>query len=259
MNMTGKILIALPFFSHSVADEIEGLQKIGKTSSVKKGDEFDLKKVDSFNVIVSGAFGIESSGKNDTVYLKPGSFFGPLPFTENRPAGRIRALVDSTLFVFGIEDLYKFFLVSYKFLRGYLKIITRMGYSLSEVGRKYSGGKSKIITVYSRSHQSGKSFLSSLIALSLKKDAKTVVLDMSISADSIFNFFEKKITAPLSQRSGEEKGFEGILNEWIVPVNENLDLINIAFGSKVKVNPDIVSPLLFILSKEYRYVVIDCS
>ena len=42
-------------------------------------------------------------------------------------------------------------------------------------------------------------------------------------------------------------------------MDDGLDLVNVAFGSKVKVNPDILSPLLFMLSKEYRYIVIDCG
>jgi hypothetical protein len=259
MTATDKILSSLPLFRHSLAGEIKELQRIGSLSFAKKGDELDLKKADSFNIIVNGMFRMEPPGKSDSLFLTPGSFFGPLPFTEIRQAGRIKALVDSTLLNFNLEDMYRFFLMSFKFLRGYLKIISRIGLGFSDVGRKYAGGKSKIITVYGRSPQSGKSYLSSLIALSLKRKEKTVVLDMSVTGYSVFNFFEKKITTPLSQRSDEEKGFEGIINEWIVPVDANLDCINVVFGSKVKVNPDIVSPLLFILSREYRFIVIDCS
>jgi hypothetical protein len=160
---------------------------------------------------------------------------------------------------FNLEDMYRFFLTSFKFLRGYLKIISRIGLNISDVGRKYAGGKSKIITVYGRSPRSGKTYLSSLIALSLKSVGKTVVLDMSVAGYSIFDFFGKKITPPLSQRLDEKTAFERIINEWIVPVDANLDCINVAFGSKVRVNPDIISPLIFILSREYRYIVIDCS
>jgi predicted acylesterase/phospholipase RssA len=259
MDITGKILTALPLFRHCLTEEIIALQKIGNLASVKKGHEFDLKKINSFNVIVSGIFEIESMGKTDVVYLAPGSFFGTVPFTESRVTGKIKALVDSTLLIFKLEDMYKFFLMSYKCLRGYLKVTSRMGFDISEIGIKYFGGKSKIITVYGPSRESGKSLLASLLTISLKKDGKTVLLDTCISGNSIFNYFEKKITAPLSQRSVDGSGYEQIINEWIVPVDESLDLINITFGSKVKANPDILSPLLFILSKEYKYIVIDSS
>ena len=259
MDITGKILTTLPLFRHCLTEEITALQKIGNLASVKKGHEFDLKKINSFNVIVSGIFEIESMGKTDVVYLAPGSFFGTIPFTESRLTGKIKALVDSTLLIFKLEDMYKFFLMSYKCLRGYLKVTSRMGFDISEIGIKYFGGKSKIITVYSPSRESGKSLLASLFAISLKKNGKTVLLDTCISGNSIFNFFEKKITAPLSQRSVDGTGYEQIINEWIVPVDESLDLINITFGSKIKANPDILSPLLFILSKEYKYIVIDSS
>jgi predicted acylesterase/phospholipase RssA len=161
--------------------------------------------------------------------------------------------------IFKIEDLYKFFLMSYKCLRGYLKIAGRMGFDISEVGRKYFGGNNKIITVCSPSRGSGKSLLASLIALSLKREGKTVLLDACIAGNSIFNFFEKKITSPLSQRSVDGSGLDEMVGERIVPVDESLDLINATFGSKVKINPDIISPFLFILSKEYKYIVIDTS
>jgi predicted acylesterase/phospholipase RssA len=259
MNATGKLLASLPLFSHCLADEIDSLQKIGDPASVKKGHNFDLRKINSFNVISGGMFEIEAMAKTDAIFLAPGSFFGTLPFTERRQAGKIKALADSTILIFRLEDLYKFFLKSYKCLRGYLKIAGRMGFEVSGTGGKYFGTKSKIITVCAPGRGAGKSFLASLLALSLCKGGKTVVLDACLTGNSIFNFFEKKITTPLSQRSAEGTGLEQMINEWIVPAERDLDLINITFGSKVKADPDILSPLLFILSKGYTYIVIDSS
>lgn len=259
MNPTGKILARVPLFRHCLQDEIGQLQKLGKSAMINRGHLFDLKKVNSLNVVVDGIFEIESAGKTDVVYLASGSFFGAVPFTENRQSGKVRALVDSTLIIFSIEDLYRFFLMSYKCLRGYLKIVGRLGFEVSESGSRYFGSSTRIIMIYSSIPGSGKSFLASLCAASLKRSGKTVVLDMSFSGNSVFNFFGKKAAAPLSHRMEDGPAFEGIINERLERVDQSLDLINVAFGSKVKVNVEILSPLLFMLSKEYRYVVIDCG
>ena len=112
---------------------------------------------------------------------------------------------------------------------------------------------------YSSLPGAGKSLLASLMGVSLKGAGKTVILDLSYAGNSVFNFFEKKITAPLSHRAEDGPSFEEIIRGRIEPVDEGLDLVNVAFGSKVKVNPDILSPLLFMLSKEYRFIVIDCG
>ncbi len=259
MNVTGNILANIPIFRHCLDDEIRQLRTIGKAVAVQQGHQFDMKKINSFYIVLGGIFEIESMGKTDVVYLAPGSFFGTIPFTENRQTGKVRALVDSSLIIFSVEDLYRFFLMSYKCLRGYLKTIGRMGFEVSEIGEKYFGGSSSVITVYSPFPQSGTSFMAALLGVSLKKSGRTVVLDMSFSGSSIFNCFEKKAAAPLSHRTDDSPAFERIINERVERVDENLDLLNVTFGSKVKVNPGILSPLLFMLSKEYRYIVIDCG
>ena len=258
MNAIRNILSSLPLFRHCLEDEIAALQRIGKLAAVRKGHQFDLKKINAFNIIVGGIFEIESMGKTDVVHLAPGSFFGAIPFTENRQTGKIRALVDSTLLMFRAEDMYRFFLMSYKCLRGYLKIADRLGFDISDVGKKYFGGNSKIITVYGPAPGSGKTLLASILAHSLSADGKTALLDVSTAGNSLFNVFEKKVTSPLAQRGGDDSSFDRIIGEWTVPVDDNLHLLNVAYGSKVTVNPGIISPLLFMLSKEYRYIVLDC-
>lgn len=259
MNISGNILSNIPIFRHCLNDEIEQLRLIGKPVSVGQGHELDLKKINSFYIVLSGIFEIESMGKTDVVYLAPGSFFGTIPFTENRQTGRVRALVDSSLMIFSVEDLYRFFLMSYKCLRGYLKTIGRMGFEVSEIGRKYFGVSSRVIAVYSPFPQSGRSFMAALLGASLGKSGRTVVLDLSFAGGSIFNYFEKKATAPLSHRTEDSPAFERIISERMERVDDGLDLLNVTFGSKVKADPGILSPLLFMLSREYRYIVIDCG
>ncbi len=259
MRASSATLSSIPLFRHFLDDEIARLQGIGRIASIKTGQQFDMKKVNSFNVVLSGSFEIESLGKTDVVYLAPGSFFGAVPFTDTRQAGKVRALVDSTLIMFGVEDMYRFFLMSYRCLRGYLKIIARMGLDVSEIGKDYFGGNTRIVTVYGPSPGSGKSFLASLLGAALRRSGKTLIMDLSFSGESLFNNFEKKVSAPLSHRMADGPALERMIAERMERVDDSLDLVNVAYGSRVRVNPDIISPLLFILSREYRHIVIDCG
>jgi hypothetical protein len=69
----------------------------------------------------------------------------------------------------------------------------------------------------------------------------------------------RKITPPLSEREQEITFQEEFINERIEKINEHYDILNVTYGSKVKTNPDIISPLLLLLSKNYNYIVIDLS
>ncbi|MCP4130716.1 MAG: hypothetical protein GY754_07020 [bacterium] len=263
MDIIKKIIHEIPLFRHCSGEEIAWLRQIGKLSAIKKGQIFDVKKGNSFNIIINGIFEIEAPGHTDIVYLAPGSFFGSIPFSDNKHSGTIKALMESTLMIFDEGDMYKFFLASYKGLRGYIKIIERMGFEISGVGKKYFGNNSKILSIYSPDKESGKSFFASLLALSLSTETggnnKTIVLDLSYQGNSIFNFFEKKVSSPLSHKKAGSSPPEKMINERIEHIHENLDLLNISFGSKVKVDPAILSPILFILSKEYKYIILDIS
>ncbi|TFH43844.1 MAG: cyclic nucleotide-binding domain-containing protein, partial [Chrysiogenales bacterium] len=241
MRASSATLSSIPLFRHFLDDEIARLQGIGRIASIKTGQQFDMKKVNSFNVVLSGSFEIESLGKTDVVYLAPGSFFGAVPFTDTRQAGKVRALVDSTLIMFGVEDMYRFFLMSYRCLRGYLKIIARMGLDVSEIGKDYFGGNTRIVTVYGPSPGSGKSFLASLLGAALRRSGKTLIMDLSFSGESLFNHFEKKVSAPLSHRMADGPALERMIAERMERVDDSLDLVNVAYGSRVRVNPDIIS------------------
>ena len=91
------------------------------------------------------------------------------------------------------------------------------------------------------------------------KGEKTLILDLSYQGQSVYDLFGMKITSPISQKQQDSSSFEQMLPERIVKIDDNLHLFNISFGSKVKVAPEIISPILFFLSKEYRYIICDCS
>ena len=137
MDIVRKLLRDIPLFRHCSDDEIGHLQKIARLASVKKGQKFDLKKTTSLNVVVYGLFEIETFAGSDVVHCAAGSFFGAIPLTGNRQRGTVRAMVDSSLLIMNEEDIYRFFLLSFKGLRGYQRAIRRAGFDISSAGEEF--------------------------------------------------------------------------------------------------------------------------
>ncbi len=259
MDHYTRILGTVPLFRHCTDRELSVLQKIGRFSSIRKGQTFDMKKISSFNVILDGVFEIEALGRTDIVYLAPGSFFGNVPFTENRLRGTIRAMVDSSLLLFPVEDLYRFFFISFKCLRGFIRIAERMGFELSGIAGRFTGSVTSVTSVFSMERGSGKTLLASALGIALGEKGRTIILDMSYGGESVFTLFEKKITSPISQKMEDDGSARAMVEDRVERVSDTLDLLNISHGSKVKVQGDILQPLLFVLSQDYRFVVMDVS
>lgn len=258
MEKVRELLRAIPFLSHFNHEEHELFFKTGRVSSLKSGQYVDLKKSSSLNIVIRGMFEIETIGNRDVVYLSPGSFFGFLPFSDNRIKGNVRALTEAELFIIAEEDFYRFFLKSHKALRGYLRMIVNMGFEINEPGRKYSSLRSKLVTVYSASSGSGKSYLASLLSFALSGE-KVILLDLSYNGKTVFDFFNERITVPLSVKDSTEGGEESVINDRIVKHSENIHLLNISFSSMVKTDPEILKPVILFLSRQYKYIVADLS
>jgi len=258
MEKVRELLRTVPFLVHLNHEEHELFFKTGRISSLKPGQNVDLKKSSSLSIVVRGIFEIEAIGNRDVVYLSPGSFFGFLPFAENRIKGNVRALTDAEIFIINEDDFYRFFLKSHKALRGYLRMISNMGFDVNEPGRNYSALRSKLITVYSPSSGSGKSYLSSLLSLALSGE-KVILLDLSYGGKTVFDYFNERITVPLSVKDSTEDGAESVINDRIIKHSDNIHLLNISFSSRVKTDPEILKPVLLYLSREYKYIVADLS
>ncbi len=254
-----QIIRSNPLFRYIPEKELPGLLKIVKTTSLKKGQLFDVKKNNSLNIIIDGIFEIEASGRSDIVYLSPGSFFGNLPFSDNRHRGAVKALTDSIIAVMDADELVKFFFTSIKTLRGYLRIIEKFGFGLSGFGLDFNMTKSRIISVFSIDPLSGKTFLSSALGSVLAKNGKTVILDLSYNGETVFNYFGSRIYPPLSQKETGALDSEKFLTDRIVEVGNGISLLNISHDSKVRVNPEILQAIILILSKKYKYIILDIS
>lgn len=259
MKIADKILSELPIFRHLTRAEVDSLKSIGALSRVKKGSSVDLKKLNTFNVVINGLFEIEALGKTDIVYLAPGSFFGHIPFTGISLKGRVRAMLDTTMIIFKPDDIYRFFIANYGAMRGYINTISRMGLALSGAASEYAANRARVISVTSAVSGAGVSTAAAAVSSSLAGRGRTAVIDLSYTGKSVFDCFDRKITAPFSHRRDNEPVNEDFISDRIVSVHEKLDIMNLSFSSKVKVDPALLSPLMFVLSKRYDYIVFDVS
>lgn len=258
MNPFDTIRKNIPFLKHLNADEADFFFRSGRIISVKKGQYAELKKSSSLNIVISGIFEVETIGNAEVVYFTSGSFFGFLPFIENRKRGNIRALLDSTIFVIQEEDLYRFFLKYHKALRGYIRMITSLGFDINETGRKYFDLKGRVISVFGQKSGSGKSYLASSLGLALSGE-DTVLLDLSYSGTSLSDILGMERTAPISEKDSEAGRAESAINGNLLHVKDNLYVLNISFSSRVRTDASIIGLVLFLLSRRFRYIIADIS
>ena len=258
MNPFETIRRTVPFLKHLNSEEAELFFRSGRVVTVKSGQYAELKKTSSLNIVISGIFEVETIGNVEVVYFTSGSFFGSLPFVETRKRGNVRALLDSTIFVIHEEDIYRFFTKYHKALRGYIRMITSMGFDMTETGRSYFNIKGRVVSVFGLGQGSGKTLLASTLGLALS-EADTVVLDISYSGKSLFDVFQRRLTAPVSEKDQAEVETGSLIADRLVHVKDNLYLLNLTYSSRVRIDPSIIGPLLFLLSKRFRYIIADLS
>jgi hypothetical protein len=258
MNIT-YILQNIPFFNHLTDIEIQALCAIAEIKKVPKNEKIDIKKLNSFGVVTEGIFELGQRARGDKLYLAPGSFFGAIPFAVSHHAGIIKALKDSVIMVMNPEKISKALLSSYKGLKGYIRNIKSNGFSVIDSGGEFLKRKSKVITVFGQYNNSGNSLLTTTLGLILSDLDSVVILDASFSGNSIFNIFQKDLPPAVSQKSGEGAPDDKFILDKLVSISERLSLLNISSGSKIKINSEILSPIIFILSRKYKYIIIDHS
>ena len=258
MNPFETIRRTVPFLKHLTSEESDLFFRSGHVVTVRSGQYAELKKTSSLNLVISGIFEVETIGNAEVVYFTSGSFFGSLPFVENRKRGNVRALLDSTIFVIHEEDIYRFFMKYHKALRGYIRMITSMGFEMTETGRKYFSLKGRVVSVFGLKQGCGKTTLASTLGLALSSD-DTVILDISYTGRSLFDVFQRRLTAPVSEKDQSGPSAESLVNDRLVHVRDGLYLLNLTYSSRVKIDPSIIGPLLFLLSRRFRYIIADLS
>ena len=249
------ILRQTPFFKHLMDEELSALLKVVKPLAIPKGGIINCDS-HSLYIVKKGVFEIQKHA--ESIYITPPSFFGELPFCE-KGSGIVRAISDSIAYELKDTDLYQFMGNNFKALRGYLRIADFYRFSLTDAGKKLNRNKTQIITVFSTEKHCGKTTVAVAAATLSSFNKKTILLDASYDGISVFDMCGKQLLPPLSQKSPDEVTGQKFIEQRIEKVSESLDILNVAFGSKVRLNPDIINPLLFYLSFEYSYIVIDCS
>jgi hypothetical protein len=257
MSNLGHIFNINPLLKHCNEKERSFLASQGRVTRIRSRQEIDLKKIGALNIILDGVFELEIHGKNECIYLTPGSFFGDFPFTEIKNRGTVKAVSDGSLLNFNTDSLYKFFFMNYRALRGYVKALNGMGMDVSPVGKSLFSNRTKIVTVFSNDEHSGKSLFAASLALALADAGKSILLDMSYGGNSVFNVLGRKITQPLSQKQVESTATDELITERLEMLPGGPDLLNILQGAKVNASPSIISPLVLALSKGYKYIIID--
>ncbi len=259
MDNIAKILRQIPLFRHCTAEEMGLLYKNSRLTRIKKGQRLDVKTLRALCIVLDGVFEIEALASSDVVYLAPGSFFGNIPFIQDRQHGIVKSLTEASLLMMEEDKLKLFFLQSFKSLRGYAEILHRLGFDSTEAARNIQNKKCKIVTVFSSFDKTGKTLLTSLVATKLAEIDRVIVLDVSNQGSSVFDYFNMRITPPLSQKQIDNSSTESLLMDRIEVVHDNLSILNVSYGSKVSINSKIISPLIFYLSQHYKYIVMDLT
>jgi len=261
MNKLIKTLQGIPFFAHLSLSELMELVGISGLSIFKKGQSVLLKKSSSLYVVISGIFEVETFAERDVLYLPSGAFFGSIPFADIKIKGEISAMTDAEVLILPEDALFRFLFSNHRLLRGYLRILSDLGYEINESARSFVSNKTKVITIYGRYRGVGKTFLSTLLGLAIsdkKKDSKTIMLDLSYAGKSFFDYLNCELKIPISVKS-EESDKSDIAKSRIVPYSENLHLLNVSNTSKIKTEARILKPLLLSLVRDYNYIIIDLS
>ena len=254
------ILQNIPFLNHLTDAEILALYSVSEVKAFPKNSKIDIKKIHAFGVILDGIFEMGQRIRGDRLYLAPGSFFGNIPFAVSHHAGTIKAVKDSSILLIKPQDMYRAMLSSFKALKGYIRNLKGNGFDTIDSAKDFLAQGSKVITIFGQNFNSGTSLLSAMMGLLLSEKDSVVILDASDGSGSVFNIFQKDLLPAVSQKPEESPADDGdsIFNK-LVNINDNLSLLNISAGAKIKINPDIISPIIFILSRKFKYVIIDHS
>lgn len=255
MDYIGNILQTIPLFHPLSEKEITYITQNSNIEKISKDKIIDFKKQKKLIVVIDGLIIVENRLKGDFFYLSRGSFFGDLPFIEKKHAS-IKTLADSTVLLIETDILYKLLFASYRTLRGFIKNIHRLNIETEqELNSEYT---SKVICSYGFGN-SGKTVFASYLAFLLSGKGSVIILDASYTGSSSFRLFEKELSQAIAQKLSEKNESDQFISDNIVQVQENISLLNIAHDSKIKVNTDILSPLIIYLSKKFKYIIIDLA
>ena len=251
------LIAPLPFLGHLTEEESDAVSSLFSEVKMRAGEKLDLKKDSRFFLLSEGLILSEGAlSRVESSYFASGSFFGSIPFVHESPRGVFRALTDSRLHAVTLEDMHRFLVSHFSALRGYLSLMKRSGGVPNEIAERMHDRKSSVITIGSHERNSGRTVSAIAVARILAKKSEVILLDLSFEGRSLFDYMGLKLTPPVSQKKLGD-GRESYITERIIRKDERFSVLNVSFGSKVKMDPAILSPLICTLSERFDYIVID--
>jgi hypothetical protein len=250
--MSVGLIRSVPFFSGLDADEAERLAALGSIVELSRDDEIDLDDERNLYIVESGILeSVGTSGKGESRFFSPGSFFGHVPLTLMRPRGVMRAVGTSRVLSLDSALAVRSLILTFKGMRSCIRILHELGFDLtSEAAGRVRRGM-KVIAVCGE-RGSGKTAFSLSLAASLALRGRVLIADVS-SGTTAFDLLQLRITSPLSRRESRE--IADTIRELVVPYSDSLSLLNIANAAEA--DPAIIAPILFALSSDFDYVIFD--
>lgn len=248
----------IPFFSHFDEKAISEILNDSELIKLNRNDIIQLNDEPFLYILKSGLMTeVDNFDKIISSVLVPGNFWGSIPFHEFRGKVKKKAVYDCEILKIQTDKIYNYFIDDFKSFKSFIENISNFPFNSAKTSDRYLKNETSVITVYSSDRETGKSFISSILARKLSIDSQVLVIDCSYSGKSIAEYFDERIMPPISEKLSNKNKID--TSNYITKINENLEIINLINTSKVKINTDIMSPLLFKMALKYKYIIIDCG
>jgi hypothetical protein len=245
-----------PLFSHLSLRRYDSVLSCFEKRLIKKGEKIDLKSWNAFSIVRNGSLRTEGVlEKGENLFLSDSSYFGTLPLSAAESRGVIRAVSDVEILNADPSALGKALYSSYPALKGYLRLLNLSGLPAAPHVEGISSSVPLVISAVDAGKFRKSAETAVLIARFLSEQSSTVIVELSREGVSAFDVCGVKITPPISEKKMGE-GVDSDIGKLITEKMPNLHLLNVSFGSKVRTNPSIISPLISYLAAKYSYIVI---
>ncbi|MBN1500223.1 MAG: hypothetical protein JW982_08710 [Spirochaetes bacterium] len=198
---------------------------------------------------------LDNLDKKQGSYFITGSFFGALPFVESRNRMKLSAVENTVILRVDHSVLLQIFIEDVKLYKAYSNFLNRTSIDIKKGYQAFADLKNRIISVSSSEKCSGKSMVASMLGSCISSSHETLLLDLSYNGISLFEYFDIRISPPLAEKEETEDKID--LSSKIVRIREGLSILNMTNTSKINMDADVLSHVLFKLSSQYGCIVMD--
>ncbi len=223
---------------------------------IQKNKIFSCDDDKYFYIVKTGLLiNLDNLDKKQGQYFPAYSFFGSLPFVESKNKIKLTAAVNSVVYRIEVSRILQVFIEDVKLYKAYLNFLKRNSIDLKSAYQSITQLKNRIISVSSSEKGAGKSLFTSLLAKNISASIKTLVIDLSYGGISVFEYFGLQIISPAAEKENSESKID--LSLRMTAVNDKLSILNMTNTSKVNLNLDVLSHLLFKLLHQYDCILMD--